>query len=68
VIALLGSRSGGSVNPARRFGPAALSGQTTDLWIYLVAPILGAVFGASVHHLLIRRFRARRCLTYKMRG
>ncbi|MBC6462468.1 aquaporin [Actinomadura sp. HBU206391] len=36
-IALLGPRSGGSIDPARQFGPAALSGQTTDLWIYLVA-------------------------------
>lgn len=53
VIALLGPRSGGSINPARQFGPAALSGQTTDLWIYLVAPVLGAVLGASVRHLLV---------------
>jgi glycerol uptake facilitator-like aquaporin len=56
VIAFLGPRSGGSINPARQFGPAGLSGQTTDLWIYLVAPILGAVLGASVHHLLVRRW------------
>ncbi|AWS43927.1 MIP/aquaporin family protein [Streptosporangium sp. 'caverna'] len=60
LIVLLGSRSGGSVNPARQFGPAALSGQTTDLWIYLVAPILGAILGASLHHLIIRRFHTRR--------
>jgi glycerol uptake facilitator-like aquaporin len=66
VITLLGPRSGGSINPARQFGPAALSGQTTDLWIYLLAPILGAVLGASVYHLLIRWFRTRRPLTYKM--
>jgi glycerol uptake facilitator-like aquaporin len=54
VIATLGPLSGGSINPARQFGPAAFSGQTTDLWIYLVAPILGAVLGAWVHRLLIR--------------
>jgi glycerol uptake facilitator-like aquaporin len=54
VIAVLGPLSGGSINPARQFGPAAFSGQTTDLWIYLLAPILGAVLGAWVHHLLIR--------------
>nr|WP_274542866.1 aquaporin [Rhodococcus opacus] len=57
VIALLGPRSGGSINPARQFGPAALSGRTTDLWIYLVAPVLGAVLGASVNHAINRRFR-----------
>jgi len=67
VIAFLGPRSGGSINPARQFGPAALSGQTTDLWIYLLAPILGAVLGALVHHLLIRRFRTRRQLIQDVR-
>ncbi|MFF0400323.1 MIP/aquaporin family protein [Streptomyces sp. NPDC005248] len=55
VIAVLGPRSGGSINPARQFGPAALAGQSTDLWIYLVAPVLGAVLGAWLHHLLGRR-------------
>ncbi|MGW9026463.1 aquaporin, partial [Streptomyces sp. NPDC055722] len=55
VIAFLGSRSGGSINPARQFAPAAFAGQTTDLWIYLVAPILGAALGAWLHHLLSRR-------------
>jgi glycerol uptake facilitator-like aquaporin len=68
IIALLGPRSGGVANPARQFGPAALSGTTVDLWIYLVAPILGAVLGASVHHLLIRRFHTHRPLTYKLAG
>ncbi|WP_392870163.1 MIP/aquaporin family protein [Streptomyces sp. LN499] len=63
VIAVLGPRSGGSINPARQFGPAALAGQSTDLWIYLVAPVLGAVLGAWLHHLLSRR----RPLTHKVR-
>lgn len=55
VIALLGTRSGGSVNPARQLGPAALAGRTKDLWIYLVAPVLGAALGAWIGHLLGRR-------------
>ncbi|WNO69465.1 aquaporin family protein [Streptomyces sp. NBC_00121] len=63
VIALLGPLSGCSINPARQFGPAALSGQTTYLWIYLIAPILGAVLGALVHDLLTQRFHTRRPLT-----
>jgi glycerol uptake facilitator-like aquaporin len=54
TIALLGPRSGGSINPARQLGPAVLSGQTTDLWIYLVAPILGSVLGALLYRLLAR--------------
>ncbi|WP_237555229.1 MULTISPECIES: MIP/aquaporin family protein [unclassified Streptomyces] len=68
IIALLGPRSGGVANPARQIGPAALAGQTVDLWIYLVAPIIGAILGASVHHLLIRRFNTHRPLTYKLAG
>jgi glycerol uptake facilitator-like aquaporin len=67
VIALLGPLSGGSINPARQFGPAAFSGQTTDLWIYLVAPILGAVLGALVYDLFIRRSRTRRHVTRDVR-
>ena len=54
VIAFLGPLSGGSINPARQLGPAALSGQTTCLWIYLVAPVVGAALGALVYRLLIR--------------
>lgn len=57
VIALFGPASGGSVNPARQFGPAAFSGQTTDLAAYLVAPILGAILGAVVHHVFLRRLQ-----------
>ncbi|MER5410322.1 aquaporin [Streptomyces sp. NPDC002769] len=60
VITLLGTRSGGSVNPARQLGPAVLAGRTEDLWIYLVAPVLGAALGAWLDRLLgRRRFRRR---------
>jgi hypothetical protein len=52
VITFLGPLSGGSINPARQFGPAAFSGRTTDLWIYLIAPILGAAVGAALHRMV----------------
>jgi glycerol uptake facilitator-like aquaporin len=45
VIGFLGPCSGGSINPARQFGPAAFAGQTTDLRICLVAPIRGRPSG-----------------------
>jgi MIP family channel proteins len=34
---------GASMNPARSIGPALVSGQTATLWIYLAAPVLGAL-------------------------
>ncbi len=38
-----GPISGGSLNPARSLAPALVSGSLTSLWIYLLAPPLGAV-------------------------
>lgn len=45
-VLLGGSISGGSMNPARSFGPALVAGDLTNVWIYIVAPPLGAVIGA----------------------
>ena len=37
--------SGASMNPARSLAPALVSGYLSGLWIYLVAPVLGAGLG-----------------------
>jgi MIP family channel proteins len=44
-----GPISGASMNPMRSAGPAIVSGDLTSLWIYLVAPPLGAAIGALAY-------------------
>lgn len=46
--------SGASMNPARSFGPALVSGEWGAHWIYWVAPIIGASLGAIVYQLIRR--------------
>ena len=52
VIALeamfAGPVSGASMNPARSFAPALVSMRFDSLWIYLVAPVLGAVASVAL--------------------
>ena len=40
--------SGASVNPVRSLGSALVGGDLAGLWIYIVAPIVGAVVGYAI--------------------
>jgi aquaporin Z len=56
VIALealfAGPVSGASMNPARSLAPALVAWRLDHLWVYLTAPVLGAVAGVAVHRLV----------------
>jgi MIP family channel proteins len=47
-----GPITGASMNPARSIGPALVSGELHDLWIYILAPIAGAALGAFAYQLV----------------
>jgi aquaporin NIP len=47
-----GPISGASMNPARSTGPALVSGDLQALWLYIVAPVVGAALAAVVYQLV----------------
>ncbi len=43
-----GPLTGASMNPARSISPAIISGNISHLWIYIAAPISGAIFASLI--------------------
>lgn len=52
---MAGPVCGASMNPARSLAPAIVSGHLQHLWIYLLAPILGATLSIPVFKLLTEK-------------
>ena len=47
-----GPITGASMNPARSIAPAIVSGNISELWIYIVAPIIGAIMASLTWNLM----------------
>jgi aquaporin NIP len=47
-----GAVTGASMNPARSIGPALAAWSWSDLWIYLLGPLTGAIVGAFAYQLV----------------
>ena len=48
-ILAAGPFSGGSMNPARSFGPAIVSGDLSQSWIYWVGPLIGGGLAGLIY-------------------
>jgi MIP family channel proteins len=53
-ILMGGALTGAPFNPARALGPMVATGNFGDAWLYLTAPIVGAIVAAIVHTGLAR--------------
>lgn len=49
-----GPITGASMNPIRSLAPAAVSGHLEHIWIYLTAPLMGALLAVGAHNLLYK--------------
>ncbi|XP_054777891.1 nodulin-26-like [Prosopis cineraria] len=51
-VMFAGPVTGASMNPARSLGPAIVWHQYKGIWVYIIAPVAGAVAGAWVYNII----------------
>jgi aquaporin Z len=53
-ILMGGPLTGASLNPARTLGPAIMTGNFDNIWLYFVVPILGSILAALLYTYLLK--------------
>src|ERR1700675_4298551 len=53
-IIMGGALTGAAFNPARELGPMVATGNFSDAWLYVTAPVVGAIIAALLHTGLAR--------------
>jgi len=53
AVMVFGPATGGGLNPARWLGPAVVSGEFDDFWIYIVGPLVGAIAAAIAYRSVV---------------
>ncbi|KAK4484167.1 hypothetical protein RD792_011388 [Penstemon davidsonii] len=51
-VLVAGPVSGASMNPARSIGPALIMHEYKGLWVYIIGPFLGTIFGGLAYNLI----------------
>jgi len=50
-----GPYTGGSMNPARSFGPATVTNTWKDHWVYWVGPMIGSILAGLMYNYVLRQ-------------
>jgi len=67
-IIMGGALTGAAFNPARALGPMVATGNFNDAWLFLTAPLVGAIVAAILHTGLVRLIQEQGPLATELDG